>query len=828
MKGKITPYLAVPTLVLLFLFAFFPALSFARWIPSKEDRKNFDGPKRILSLDGSYVHNVGELQMHVGNWGLFGSWPGTGLVFAEAPSAQWPAGSGIEYLFAAGLWVGAVKGGVPAVSTAVYWAEFRPTQDPIDYTYRTAEGARGGNRLPSPTADDDGDGLIDEDWLNGHDDDEDGLIDEDFAAVSKQMFSCWYTDDQPIAIQIYPEHNPLNIHVRQESYQWEEDRFDDFVGIEYKITNIGTQVLEDVYIGFFADCDAGSRDTDNYWEDDATGREFIPIRCTDIGPVQIDFAYTYDADGDEGQTPGYFGVMFLGHTTDPTGELAPERVGISTYANFSGNQTYEEGGDPTNDFERYELLSQETIERNAVAPRDYRMLVSGGPFSELLPGSTLVFQVAFAIGAGMEGGITNAASAQLTFDGAWFNLDRDPLTGIDRRETPIPGPAEAVVRDSCREVLKIPIDWNKREPIWVNNDCAREDLFQIACQYSEMDSAKYQTGIGGKEKQIFWIVGTAPPPPNMRLDDHHSEGVAVYWDNFSEVIPDVKTQKLDFEGYRIWRADNWGRPLGSSARNGPAHELWKLLFETDLINNFGADTGLDRYRYEPLTNALTPAKKRDFIEYVKAHITEFPTVEPPCPQGVTQEVCDTLKALAKWELGLADQGGRQYYRYIDKSIHLGRPYFYAVTASDHALDSQNRPIPGGKAGDPSSNFKFVEPKSVSQRPWDYNPDEIYVVPNPATTQSMAAWSLEPNSDDPTGIKVEFRNLPESRGKIRIYTLSGDLVQELPFDGTMGIGTMKWDLVSRNGQDVTSGVYLFSVESENSAFSRKVGKFVVIR
>ena len=74
--------------------------------------------------------------------------------------------------------------------------------------------------------------------------------------------------------------------------------------------------------------------------------------------------------------------------------------------------------------------------------------------------------------------------------------------------------------------------------------------------------------------------------------------------------------------------------------------------------------------------------------------------------------------------------------------------------------------------------------------------------------------------------MEFRNLPHTRGKIRIYTLSGDLVQEIPFDGRNGIGTVKWDLVSRNGQDVTSGVYLYSIEFDGG-LDRIVGKFVVI-
>ena len=94
---------------------------------------------------------------------------------------------------------------------------------------------------------------------------------------------------------------------------------------------------------------------------------------------------------------------------------------------------------------------------------------------------------------------------------------------------------------------------------------------------------------------------------------------------------------------------------------------------------------------------------------------------------------------------------------------------------------------------------------------------------------MAEWpDLEPNNDDPTGIKVEFRNLPAAKGTIRIFTLSGDLVQELAFDGTGGVGTVIWDLVSRNRQDVASGIFLYSVECDDENFDRFIDKFVVIR
>lgn len=50
-----------------------------------------------------------------------------------------------------------------------------------------AEGAAGGQRGFSARADDDGDGLVDEDPLDGRDNDGDGRTDEDFAAVSDAM-----------------------------------------------------------------------------------------------------------------------------------------------------------------------------------------------------------------------------------------------------------------------------------------------------------------------------------------------------------------------------------------------------------------------------------------------------------------------------------------------------------------------------------------------------------------------------------------------------------------------------------------------------------------
>ncbi len=523
-----------------------PNLATAKYNPPDARKDDLSGPKRVMVLDGSTVHNAGQLLMHVSNWGMFGSMPNSGMPFAHAPSAEWPAGSGTEHLYAAGLWIAAIKSGVPCVSTSIFEVELQPTDAPLDTMYRTVEGAPGGNRLPYASPDDDGDGLTDEDWLDGYDNDGDGLTDEDFAAISDQMFSCWYTDDQPAAIETYPSHNPLHIMVRQESYQWDDPRFDDFVGIEFTISNIGTSVLENLYFGIFADCDIGSRDQPGYWEDDSYGFESFPVVCTDLGPAPVDIGYAYDTDGDGGQSPGYFGITFLGHPADPTGEFAPRRVGINMFAAFGGDQPYEDGGDPTNDFERYELMSSQTIERDATYPGDYRILVATGPFAELLPGGTLVVQVAFVAGTGFDGMIENAAHARLAYEGAWHNIDGDPLTGIDRRETPIHGPALNVVIDSCREELSTPIDVPWGGTVWINNDCAQEDLYKTECQYGEDDSLLFRTGVDGKETQIHWTIEDSSVPVLITgfQGSVTRSGVELTWEIFSDE---------QIKGFRIYR-----------------------------------------------------------------------------------------------------------------------------------------------------------------------------------------------------------------------------------------------------------------------------------
>jgi hypothetical protein len=174
---------------------------------------------------------------------------------------------------------------------------------------------------------------------------------------------------------------------------------------------------------------------------------------------------------------------------------------------------------------------------------------------------------------------------------------------------------------------------------------------------------------------------------------------------------------------------------------------------------------------------------------------------------------------------------------VDRDINNGFIYFYSVTSTDHALLPTDNPlgldlpVGPGLVGDPGSSFASTQPGTQAQTAEEREREgvNIYVYPNPATRDALAEYQqLFPNNEDPTGVRVTFTNLPMAKNTIKIYTTSGDLVQTISHDGTSGSGHVSWNFMSRNGQEIVSGIYLYSVESDDDRFENYVGKFVVIR
>src|SRR5690554_4576917 len=150
-----------------------------------------------------------------------------------------------------------------------------------------------------------------------YDDDGDGRFDEDGAPVSEQDFIAYYYDYCPFGTEGQRDygsssgrnnHYPLNIRVRQMSYQWSYDYIKNLVYVEFNITNMNQEdTLIDCAMGIYMDCDVGPQS----WgaekaSDDVSGY---------VKGEGYEFAYTRDADGDGGLTTGLVGARVC--TPDP-------------------------------------------------------------------------------------------------------------------------------------------------------------------------------------------------------------------------------------------------------------------------------------------------------------------------------------------------------------------------------------------------------------------------------------------------------------------------------------------------------------------------------
>jgi len=375
------------------------------------------------TLDLSKWHNVGNIWLRVSNYGFFGS--GDDVV-PQYPSLEYPGGSGIDYLYQGALWFGAKKYRRNDLGQQLYWRalnpsadstgtvpygspdwrpwmkpvvdtlvtvgfdgdydlyEFLPAYNPLEASstdelvqhyyglYDAADQiATASTRHQKRGVDDDGDGIIDEDFVgytfrlrdehlpevfeqfsgkfihetrlfnyatitagdnvelwyplgfmdlsdkshvtydfaNPYDDDGDGLIDEDGAPVSEQDFISYYYDYSPFGT---PGDRDLGGSRSRSTH----------IPIGVRVRQMSYQwsyeyIKNLVYVEFnitnmntdtLYDCAMGI-----YMDCDCGPQTMGPEKAADdkSGYVKgegYEFAYTYDADGDGGLTTGMVGA----------------------------------------------------------------------------------------------------------------------------------------------------------------------------------------------------------------------------------------------------------------------------------------------------------------------------------------------------------------------------------------------------------------------------------------------------------------------------------------------------------------------------------------
>ena len=100
---------------------------------------------------------------------------------------------------------------------------------------------------------------------------------------------------------------------------------------------------------------------------------------------------------------------------------------------------------------------------------------------------------------------------------------------------------------------------------------------------------------------------------------------------------------------------------------------------------------------------------------------------------------------------------------------------------------------------------------------------IAVVPNPYV--GAASWEPATTSVGRGERRIFFIHLPQ-QCTIRIYTISGRLVQTITHSSTLDNGQESWNLVTRDGLDLAYGVYVFHVDA--GPLGSRIDRFAILK
>tara|TARA_B100000131_G_scaffold305093_1_gene330724 strand:+ start:64 stop:1914 length:1851 start_codon:yes stop_codon:yes gene_type:complete len=103
--------------------------------------------------------------------------------------------------------------------------------------------------------------------------------------------------------------------------------------------------------------------------------------------------------------------------------------------------------------------------------------------------------------------------------------------------------------------------------------------------------------------------------------------------------------------------------------------------------------------------------------------------------------------------------------------------------------------------------------------------EIRVVPNPYVATNVMEPSVS-NQFLNQRRRLLFTNIP-AQATIKIFTVSGVLVDEINVNNSPQDGAVHWDMLTREGLEIAAGMYLYHVESLATG-DKKLGKFAVIK
>ncbi|MGE5458161.1 MAG: hypothetical protein ACM3RX_07385 [Methanococcaceae archaeon] len=357
-----------------YFFIFVWTLFLTLKLPAQQESKSLH---KTADDDNSKFTNIGNIGLTLTNFGMYGNgfsgrWP-------QQPSCEFPLGSGIEHIFAGGLWIGGYIAKDEALNNRV--GPF-VTTGAVD---KSSISGRGGGfeytNLP-------GSRITERSSL---------LTSKYFSpnAISHQDFVMDFVDTNRVLIgsnnEAIPDHNPLGLAIHEETYAWDYSFANFFVIMNYWIKNVTNKFLDNVFVGLWTDTVVRNTlvsppGTSNFFNHGGNGYE-----------DSLRIAYEYDSDGDIGMTDSYVGIQFLGASN------AQKKANFVTWQHSNTSDAL--FFTPMNDLQRFEKMQgyfadtlrfNSGVDARSLHPASNRsMLLTSGPFVKIAPGDSV--NVVFAI-----------------------------------------------------------------------------------------------------------------------------------------------------------------------------------------------------------------------------------------------------------------------------------------------------------------------------------------------------------------------------------------------------------------------------------------------
>jgi hypothetical protein len=259
------------------------------------------GADICLPLLDNRVHRFGKMWINLTNEGWFGNDDQSRSAALDdpclpgvwAPQTEYPAGSGQQYLYQGSVWIGALIVDDNGVETARVSFGSEGWEPDVNELYPTC-----GNDARIREISTRKNGLNCVTLASIY----------DSLSVSEQDFIAYYAD----TLENYPSivsrrrydgedrnHISLGIEVEQISHSWSYSYAQDFIIVDFKITNVGRKFLKNLYVGLYMDADIGHKDESLHHTDDFCGFRQFAYDTVSGQNVQINAAFIADNDGRE-------------------------------------------------------------------------------------------------------------------------------------------------------------------------------------------------------------------------------------------------------------------------------------------------------------------------------------------------------------------------------------------------------------------------------------------------------------------------------------------------------------------------------------------------